>query len=118
MLQDSINKLKGHKYFLNEVEREIHGIPNQYLFKFPNGYGASVVPEMDYMNIPIINNFLDMNEEDLKIMTNKRLLNEFEIALFNKEGDLDFDNEIFSDVLRHQSIEQILNILNVIESLN
>ena len=76
----------------------------QYIFCFRNGYGASIVPEYDFLGLELI-----------------PIPDEYELAVTNwsMEGgeysySLNYSTPITSDVLRHQTKEQISELLHQI----
>lgn len=68
----------------------------QYVFKFPNGYGASVIK----------NKYSYGANDDL-----------FELAVLNSENDLCYDTEITDDVVGYLTNDDVLKLLERIKNL-
>lgn len=67
-----------------------------YVFKFENGYGASVVKH----------SFSYGNEEDL-----------FELAVLDDKGELCYSTPITNDVIGYLSNDDVIKLLNEIKNL-
>jgi hypothetical protein len=75
--------------------RLVHG-GHQWRFKFANGYGASV----------IVNEYSYGGREGL-----------YEVAILDKEGEIDYTTPIASDVIGHLTEDDVSDVLYEISSL-
>lgn len=81
------------EYLIKQHERN-YGV--QKIYKFPNGYGASVIR----------NPFSYGGDEGL-----------WEIAVLDKEGNLTYETPITNDVIGHLNDDEVIEVLKQIKEL-
>ena len=96
-----------------ESDTEHHYGGRQRIYQFPNGYGASVIPEYDITEDDQYDEHLDP-EDNNKMKPKKGF---WEIAVLDSAGELCYDTEVTDDVLRRQNDPEVDNILGLISRL-
>jgi hypothetical protein len=86
----------------------------QKIYKFPNGYGASVIPEYIEREVDEYEDHENPERPVLGDMMPKKGF--WEVAVF-KDGELCYDTEITDDVMRHLNDPDVDNILGQIKNL-
>jgi len=104
--------MKHWEQFL-ESDTEHHYGGRQRIYQFPNGYGASVIPEYDITEDDEYDEHL--NPEDISKMKPRKGF--WEIAVIDSTGELCYDTEVTDDVLRQQCDPEVDNILGQISRL-
>lgn len=103
--------MKAWQEFL-ESDNPHHLGGRQRVYKFPNGYGASVIPEYEITIDEQYNEHLDP-EDQRKMLPKKGW---WEVAVLY-EGDLCYHTQITDDVLKNQCDPDVDNILGQIYRL-
>ena len=87
---------------------------SQLIYKFPNGYGASVIPEYVERIINEYEDFMRIRKVNLGNMQIKRFPGT--VAVFWND-ELCYDTEITDDVMRHLVDPDVDNVLGQIKNL-
>lgn len=101
---------KWSEYLVTEQKHHFGG--KQRIYKFPNGFGASVIPEFEITDDEQYEEHL--NPEDTSKM--KPIKGVYEIAVLYHD-ELCYDTNITNDVLRRQCDPDVDNILGQISRL-
>lgn len=98
LIYDDYKKWEYHWADKEEFDNSFRMFGDSYshIFKFENGYGASVIKHYGSYGY----------EEDL-----------FELAVLNSAGDLCYDTPITSDVIGHLTNDEVLKLLEKIKNL-
>ncbi|MDA8956874.1 hypothetical protein N9H30_00730 [bacterium] len=99
------------KFLQSDTKHHFGG--RQRIYQFPNGYGASVIPEYEILEDELNEEHLD--PEDTAKM--KAIKGRWEIAVLDGAGELCYETEVTDDVLRHQCDPDVDNILGQISRL-
>lgn len=99
------------KFLVSDTRHHFGG--RQRIYKFPNGFGASVIPEYIITDDEQYDEHLNP-EDDNKMKPKKGW---WEIAVLDSSGELCYDTDITDDVLRNQCDPDVDNILGKISRL-
>jgi len=102
---------KWEEFLESDTRHHLGG--RQRIYKFPNGFGASVIPEYEFTEDDEHDEHLD--PEDTNKM--KPVKGWYEIAVLDYDGELCYNTEVTDDVLRHQCDPDVDNILGQISRL-
>jgi len=102
---------KWEEFLESDTRHHLGG--RQRIYKFPNGFGASVVSEYIITDDEQYDEHLD--PEDTNKMKPKK--GWWEIAVLDSSGELCYDTDITDDVLRNQYDPDVDNILGKISRL-
>ena len=108
-----MSKWPQYDMFL-EANKKHHFGGRQLIYKFPNGYGASVIPE--YIEREF-NEYEDHENPERPVLGDMKPKKGFwEVAVFWND-ELCYDTEITNDVMRHLSDPDVDNVLGQIKNL-